>query len=324
MKRDIFIDNLRGICMIAMILIHTSYFYISEPLVYTLWNICQFAVPGFVFCSFYLFFKREPSFQKNSFLPYFIKRLKRLLLPYYIFALFYLVITAIFHRSNLSTAYVLKSVFLLGGIDINWLILLFIYLTLISIGFIYFKKINMLWYGFFLISFISSIFFLQGNAHIDYRYTMWLPWSLVLYFTYFFVTNKKRTQFIVTSFLAFVTLFIVTRVYLDTHHHSLSFIDNKYPPNLYYLVYGLAIIVILYYCSLAHLFRPIHFVTTFFSKYSYSIYFIHYIVLTILTNYIKQFNITWYELFFSVLGISVIIQLVISIMQKKQLVLPEA
>jgi len=57
MDRDKMIDNLRGMAMLAMIVIHSISYFFSDKLSFLIWDYSQWAVPVFFFCSFYLFFK---------------------------------------------------------------------------------------------------------------------------------------------------------------------------------------------------------------------------------------------------------------------------
>ena len=85
MKRDRTIDTLRGLAMFAMMVIHACSYYLKDKTTLFIWDNLQWAVPVFVFCSFYLFFGRKDKFSASDWLPYLKKRLTKLLTPYYYF-----------------------------------------------------------------------------------------------------------------------------------------------------------------------------------------------------------------------------------------------
>ncbi|MBI3887543.1 acyltransferase family protein [Candidatus Microgenomates bacterium] len=130
MQRTQLIDTLRGLAMLVMILTHTTVFFLQDPSANFLWNWSHFAVPIFVFCSVYLFFQKS-LYDKIAFWSFVKKRFVRLLIPYYWFLLFFLIILFFTKPETLSIKYLLQSIFVIGGVDINWLVLLFMMITII-------------------------------------------------------------------------------------------------------------------------------------------------------------------------------------------------
>src|SRR5207247_1155540 len=96
-----------------------------------LWNFNEWAVAAFIFCSFYIFFYQQHNLGITDFLQHIVKRLERLLVPYFYFLSVFLLITAYFEPQKIKVDFILSSIFLMGGVDINWLILLFVILTFI-------------------------------------------------------------------------------------------------------------------------------------------------------------------------------------------------
>ncbi|MBD3840001.1 MAG: acyltransferase family protein, partial [Epsilonproteobacteria bacterium] len=122
MDRNKDIDNLRGLAMISMMVIHACSYFLKTKEVYLLWNYLQWAVPVFLFCSFYLSLKdKRPT--------NYLKRLKRLFIPYWIFLFVYFLLLYFFEKKNFSFQYLRANIFLYRGIDFNWLVLLFLYFT---------------------------------------------------------------------------------------------------------------------------------------------------------------------------------------------------
>ena len=117
------IDFLRAVALITIVLIHSLVPYLNDPLNHQLWNVSQFAVQIFVFCSGYLFFSREFDKEEKVDMRYITKRLKRLLVPYYVYALVFIPILFFTHHSTATLDYIVSSLLLTGGIDIGWLVL---------------------------------------------------------------------------------------------------------------------------------------------------------------------------------------------------------
>jgi peptidoglycan/LPS O-acetylase OafA/YrhL len=298
------IDYLRGIAMFGMILIHTSYYFLSDKIALFLWNWSQFAVPVFIFCSGFLFFKKSAvSYDFN----YFKKRFIRLLIPFYIFLPFFLV--AVFFRepSKLSFNYVFSSILTIGGVDITWLVLLFLqFAILMPIIQVIFNKNKSTFFSILTISFISSIIFLNQHLNISYKFYMCLPWLLIVFYSFFFVKYSERKKFSIYIILSSLFIFLISGIFLKSQLHSLSFYDNKYPPNIFILSYGILFTQILYSLSKSGLFNFIKRPLLFLSKYSYSIFFIHYLLLYILVGFLKVFKFNWFS-FFAVVFLSALI-----------------
>lgn len=88
--RNSTIDSLRGLAIVAMIMLHTNAYFLSRGgWVSFSWNWLHFAVALFVFCSVYLFWKKAPA-QPYPVMEYIKKRVLRLLIPYYMFLLVFL------------------------------------------------------------------------------------------------------------------------------------------------------------------------------------------------------------------------------------------
>lgn len=84
-KRIFFIDNLRGISIIAMMIIHATAYFLKDKTAYFIWDNLEWAVPVFVFCSFYVLFEKNLEFKRDQLIAFYKKRLKRLILLYYLF-----------------------------------------------------------------------------------------------------------------------------------------------------------------------------------------------------------------------------------------------
>ena len=140
---------------------------------------------------------------------------------------------------------------------------------------------------------------------------MWLPWSIISFFSYYFVKNEEKKYFFPATVLTGLTVFILFRIILSQYQHTLVLQYNKYPPNLYYLSYGITCITLLYYFfSRVTLPALINRCLNFFSRYSYEIFFSHWFVLYVLSKIIAYWNWQWWQFTLLVFTVSVIIQLV--------------
>lgn len=270
---------MRGLSILAMIVIHTAAYYPRNPTIYALWDTLEFAVPIFVFCSAYLFFKQEYHNHIGHTLGYFKKRLVRMLFPYYTFLIFYLPLMAYTQPKKVTQSFILDNIFLTGGIDFNWMVLLFLLLSFLMPVLMYLLQKKRLVFALYLsLSLGSTVAFLFIDMQSHYRLLMLLPWSLLIIFSWVVAKFEHNVRWMTTLFAWSLVLFSITRAIVAlTDGGSVIHFYNKYPPNLYHLSYGFVSIIGLFYTS--RILKKSHgFVRsfiTFFSKYSYSIYFIH-------------------------------------------------
>lgn len=313
MPREKTIDYLRGIAMIGMMMIHTNAYHLSDHVSSFLWNYLQFVVQIFVFCSMYLFVKKN-DFSKFTwpdllayYKKYIPKRFFRLVLPYYIFLPFYFVLQYTINHHLPSTLYIFQSLTLTGGVDINWLVLLFLQLTLLAPLLLFiFQKIK---YGVLLTSSFIFLFILLSTIpetrHVlpNYRWIMWIGWSYFFLMGYRSIypvilsQTKKRSIQILLGILA--VIFAVTSQFSHLY-------DQKYPPDLFFTIYGGIWILALYkLLPKIHLPKLLENFIHFFSIYSYPLFFIHYWILVFVSVYLK---LNWYTFFVVVLCASAGVQ----------------
>lgn len=306
-ERFVEIDLLRGLAMFAMILIHTNaYFLSSSPLVEQLWDWSQFAVPVFLLCSAYLFFVKTPAFTVS----YLFKRFKRLLMPYYIFMIFFFAAILLREPHKLTEQYVFQSVFLTGGIDINWLALLFLELTFVMplVAFLWNKtKLGFVVFG--LISLLSSVIFIFYRWPFDYKLIMWLPYALLIMYTLLLAKFHTKKWFYPVSLLTGGGIYLGLRLIETNMHHSLTFYDNKYPPNLYFLSYGIFSLALLHFLIKKGMlsWTPVKQLMNFLSINSYQIFFVHYLFLYLISWTFQWISFNWITFFLAVLSTSLVV-----------------
>lgn len=312
-ERVVFIDMLRGFAILVMIMLHTNAYFLKTPISFFIWDWGQFAVPVFIFCASYVFFQKQQTFSTfSAFFKYLKKRLTRLLVPYYIFVLIFCGLFLLKDPSKITFSYVWHNLTINGGIDINWLVLLFVFFSIIM-PFISWSYTNnkTLFYLFTTASIISSILLVFYKFPYNYRLIMWLPWSLLVVVSYFIYKFERNKLFMLLGFATSTFLFIVF-YYLQSYlKHSLIMYDNKYPPNFYHLTFCISSIFFICWVGKINklFFFPVKQYLDFLSKNSYSIYFIHYSIIFILFAFTKiKFN--WLTFFIATTAITSICQFI--------------
>jgi len=309
-NRSLLIDFFRGSALITIIFIHSLVPYLSQPDIHKWWNWAQYAVQIFVFCSAYVFFSHEIT-KKEKLFPYFIRRIKRLLLPYFIFLASFIFILLIIKPNTLSISYLFQSALLIGGVDVNWLVVLFIELTVVfqlikTFG----KKGQTVYYS---LAAISSILLLFCKLPVSFKLIMWLPWSVIIVYAQHIVKRETNVRFHLATLVVSVIAFLFAFITLTSLGRSTTFFDNKYPPNLFYLSYGVIWISALYLFQprlqsvIQKLTKPV----LFFSTRSYSLFFIHTLVITVMISLHLQQSVYPISFFLSVFLTSICVQLVI-------------
>lgn len=315
-KRFQVIDDIRGFTMILMIMIHTNAYYLSNKIAYNLLEFSQFAVVAFIFCSSYLSVVRYQEAAKSNQVSVVLKRFWRLLQPYYIFLIPHFILLFWKEPAKLTLRYVLESILLIGGIEFNWLVLLFLQLAVVSPFLLYlFHHKRNLFFVWFAVSLFSSFYFLFHTPLPYFRLIMFLPWSLVVLFTILFGTYQKEVMFWVVSGISSMMLFFVSSKILISMGRSLTHYNNKYPPNIYHLSYGIAAVLILWIISARFKIFSLPVVAdliSFMSRNSYQIYFIHIIVIYVVTVVLKIKFMGWVDFFGAVYSLSILVQLVLS------------
>lgn len=323
-ERFLHIDFLRAVCILVVIATHVLSNNFSAGIVGVVWNYLHFAVVGFVFCSGYvLFAKYRSSFTTfSSVLKWYKKRIIRLLIPYYLYLVthysLWILFPSIFSGLGLkqSSSFYIQSIFLTGGVDLNWLVLLFIQLTIIfpflviGVG----KKQKYL-NAFIFFAFVTTLFFtLLSFPYSYYRFVMWIPWSLVLYGSFLLYKGKVSLKKILG--ISGVIFLILFGTFL-TQNRSLVFINHKYPPDFFYLAYATCVTTLVLFASKAPLlnWESIKKSYIFISQEAYPLYFIHFIVLDAVLTQKKTF--LFLQNVFLQLFIVVILTIFISFLLKK-------
>lgn len=297
-KRYFHIDFLRAAAILGVIVVHVWQYNLRDFSAKLIWNYGHFVVPAFVFCSGYVLQKHNYNFNNlKEVLIWFKKRMIRLLIPFYTYLLIHYLLIIFFPQffSGLglikSFQYIINSIFLTGGVESGWLPLLFIELTLIfpilkiinkktSTMFIYFL-FAVLMTGLFTFATLSKI-----SLYQYYRALMIVPYSLILILSMKLAgaetTEPKIRNYLITALIGLITIVLLLVGWPVLGRTTL--IGQKYPPNLYYLSYGLVALSIVIIMSTIKWFQQgiINRFILFTSKESYSLFFISYIVLDLI------------------------------------------
>ncbi len=283
------IDFLRAIAIIVVIATHTFSYHLSNPIYFSIWNYLHFAVPIFVFCSGYVLIAkyREGFATIKVTLAWYWKRFKRLLIPFFIYLLVHYSLwfalpkyfSGLALQKNFS--FMLQSLLLVGGADSNWLPLLFLELTLLFPLIVYSLKKKRLVVLTLLLSLASILFFtIKPFPYAYYRSVMVLSWISIIFLSIFeYYKGVQVGRYLAAGFAGLVVFFYLTQVLKLGEGMILT--KHKYPPDAYYLLFSVSVMyLILAVSQINSLYRG--FLGKFFlyiSRHSYSLFFIHYLVL---------------------------------------------
>ncbi len=287
------IDFLRAVSIIGVIAIHVLYYNLTSKVNLTteIWNYLHFVVTGFVFCSGYVLLRKTDSLQTFAgTLGWYKKRLIRLIIPYYIYVIVHILLTYFLPNffSGLgvkaNSNYFLQALLFSSSVSISWLPLLFIELTILFPFLIFLLRKHLL-YVYLIFSLAITFLITIKPFPFHYYEYMFIPWSLItLLAIYLYNVEKSKLNF--SRQLLFLgifggIIFAILSFSWTSLHRPTYLIDNKYPPNFYYLSYGVFATMLILYVSKFSIFlrKGIVDFYTYISKNSYSLYFIHYIVL---------------------------------------------
>ncbi len=184
----------------------------------------------------------------SSIMPYYISRVKRLVLPTWIFLLLYFVLMLAGTGKPESLRYYIASFCLTRyGIGYVWVILVYLYSAMLIP---FFAKLKMSARGIVIVSaayilYEIAYYYRVGpsggilKAFIDTTIFYIIPYGALTYLGYNFSSMKKKTKVIIAivSLLAFMAL--AAYCYAGTGKLQPVRIA-KYPPRLYFLSYGIA------------------------------------------------------------------------------------
>lgn len=313
MPRNKAIDILRGLGILAIIFIHVTAWFTFDKTAHFIWNWGQFAVPAFVFCSTYLFFGKKEKYEKEGWFNYSVSRLKRLVYPYWVFLAFYYLIYLLKKPQTIHWEEVVRSITLTSpGQEINWAILLFVYMNLLLFPLLILWRKNKFLFGLYGLAALSfSSWLIFNNWPFNFRLIMWLPWSLVILFSWYFARYQTRKFFYPLTLIGTFLLFLILFLFQKATGSSDLFIADKYPPGLYFLSYGMFSSALIYYAADKGLFDLIHKPIHFLSTTSYNIFFIHLWLIIAFSEFMNIRVFAWWQFLLLILTLTIGVQLVI-------------
>lgn len=319
-KRVWQIDIMRGVSMILMMVLHVLAYYKQDPVAFAIWEFSQLSVPVFIFCSAYLFYTRDAQTAVYGLL-YFKKRFIRLMVPYYWFLVAYGVLLAYFEPSKLTQPYIIDSLILTDGIYINWLVLLFLYISILSplMMAAYRKSAYLLGAWLVFATTFSALTFSLAWPEW-WRWGMWIGWSVLIVYCWYIahaIVNENRRRMVGSTIVA-VLVMSVLALYRTSVGLSLEVTQSKYPPNLYYLAYSALCVPLAWYVSNWSIFATsrLKVVIGYFSRHSYSLFFIHFFVIFLLLYVWPVSQVHWLPYTAVMFGMTLLIQWSVSKLSK--------
>jgi len=253
-KRDFSIDFLRGTSIIFIVLIHVISKYREYWLSYAIWDYLHFVVISIVFCSgasmAIAYSKLDDMKGVFAFLK---KRFFRITVSWWGFLatyfILFFIIDSIGGKFRHSMVFVMKSIFLFGfdgGLKYGWLLFLILILSFIypilNISIRKFSyKTTFLWS--FLIALLFQAYFFQSLLEVDGTLIFFIP-TIFVFFLGMYYSKSEKANLLGYAVIA-STLYLILRLVLLVFEKSTVLIDNKYPPNFFYISYAIAITYLL-------------------------------------------------------------------------------
>ncbi len=294
------IDFLRAISLLVVVATHVFSYHLGNSSYFFIWNYLHFAVPIFVFCSGYVLVAKyqEKLTTIGVTLAWYWKRFKRLFIPFVIYLLVHYSLWFILPKYfgglvlKKNFPFFLQSLFLTGGADSNWLTLLFLELTLVFPLIVFSLKKKPLMIFTLLISLGSILFFtLKPFPYAYYRSAMILSWISIIFLSFFeYFKGVQTGRYLATGFAGLVIFFYLTQVLKLGGVMVLT--KHKYPPDAYYLLFSVSMMyLLLAVCQINSLYQGLlgRFLL-YVSRHSYSLFFIHYLVLDFTLQVTKGFS----------------------------------
>lgn len=244
--RDNKLDVLKCIGLAMIVMAH-----VGPPA--WLFQLRNFDVPLMVLISGFAF---GLSYKSEPYSIYVWKRVKRLLLPVWVFLTVYFGLILILDRSSLpSNEKILGSYFLLKGIGYVWVVRVFLLVALTAPLVAKFSKIcksHLEYFSILAIVFLVYELLIIFTAVEDSHNVLLadvalyaVPYAVIFALGYRFLNLSHFQIQIAAAFFLFVFIFLCLFLYIQNREivHTQPF---KYPPQFYYFSYALAVSCILW------------------------------------------------------------------------------
>jgi hypothetical protein len=320
------IDYLKVIAVITVIFIHTLARYRSDSVgLYLTWDLIHFAVGLFVFASGFLMqMKEEKDPGQELDWGSLWKRIVRLVKPYYgyvvVHALLILLLPMFLDDFSigrfLNPSFLLKTVFLSGGVGNNWIPRVFV-----SMSLLYFVERHLsrwlknerLIYFFFVLTLSSTILF----HFVSWGgYSWFLGWYSVLQLGRIVYRLRGRLGEEMRVLLYSVFGLGISIIVMNYFGERVALFSNKYPPTFFFVMYqfvvSIVVLIPLRYLGryLERFVRWDSFVS-WVSVHSYELFFAHIIAMDLIVKG-GRYWLEWGGIvFLSLLGVWVVENLVV-------------
>lgn len=298
-SRDINIDMCRAVFSLLIILAH-----VNPPEL--ILNIRSFDVTALVILSGMMI--RE-NINRSNYFKYILKRLKKLLIPTYILILIvgvgsYTVCELLGKSHIFSVSDIMESFALVDGIGYVWIVRVYLLIAMVSPLIVRINKkvksdftiILISIIGILLNEFLKNLFLNINNYFIKDILLYLIPYSMVAILGLRCYRNVITTKKII---IIYTIIFFVYQISMIKLGEGFKPTDFKYPPNLYYLSYGVMIGLTIYYFLIKFKFNikniRILNIVQWVSENSFTIYLSHIVVLMGVNVILSVINISLLE-----------------------------
>lgn len=314
------IDFLKTVAVLTVILTHVLNEYRGVFHLYAAWVWLHFAVGLFVVSSGFLQnTKPVNSYDTTGSLRWIGKRFLRLVLPYYVFLLAYVLLSLAFPETfgtriiTQNTSEWVETLTLHSGFGQNWIPRLFVLLTAgyyvtEMIG----RRFNLtsrIYSAAMTLSLLVSVAFLLYPLDIPHRYIQTITWFSLFVFGIFLQLYYRKKLFLESILLISGIATFACYVYLSFTGRPTSVFAHEYPPTFYFVSYNILASTLLFLVALKtstlKLAQKSWRWLQIISKHSYSIFFTHIIVI----DAIQRPTGFWLTDFLIVAPVSIIVAL---------------
>ncbi len=236
-KRLYYIDFLKFLGLTGIILVH------ADPPFWAVW-LRSFDVPIMVFLSAYLAARSFKKYsEKGKTADYIIDRVKRLVIPTWVFLSLYFILDLIFGNLYDVGFYLRSYGMTLYGIAYVWVILIYLYSAVLTPVFDRFKPTILVFLALLIIYSLYEIgiyYDLNRNPFVNNTVFYIIPFGIVAYMGYHYAGFDTKTRILI--FVSFLTVFVVGVImYARNEGRIVNVSTASFPPRIYYLSYGLSV-----------------------------------------------------------------------------------
>ncbi len=310
------IDFLKGLAILAVLLVHTSWNFIrsdelngviiSNAFINTF---SRFAVPLFIFVSsLVLSYKYFHNLDKKSF---YSKRIKSIILPYIIFSLFYM-LCEIAYLSRIPNAEEVIINWIIGGYGYLWFLVLIMQLYIlfpfiVNIYKRYSAKPEYLLLTAFAVELLWSIIDLgMPKEFLFPSGIFYFMLGIYAYDNTISFNLKSAKSYAIISSIIFITVFVSYRQITDIiNYGGFENIPVKHPTiSIIFNIILYALIIILLYNIAINFKDKRHLITIIvcsFGVYSFGLFLVHFFYQQLITQLLVKIGITFDNAFFYII-----------------------